>query len=706
MDAKRVKQALVIMASTGLLSWASSAQALVQLGYHMDFVLKDGTTVRVYPEAEERTGAAVQPPLPRYDPRVSTKPVGGDPCARLEQKYKERIGQSQRETARFQPQPKRQPSWLRSTPKLKGFYGYIGRPPAGWYYLPAEPKLSYKEGRPEATFVKFITDEETGKNAAEGGIFHLMVTYGLTKDQEEELRSLLIEAVPGTVLKGLVDLAPAKSGDNFVITSGTLSDKGFAPTGILSSGRAPTVPGGKAAIAGRLSGLGAQLIAKSFENPTADMSVTFAYDYIAKTQAFDAEVVINLDIVREAAECSLKTQDTERKRRWGGGWFIIPYVYTRTETTRVSRQELEEAYNTMIALGAVNIRIDQNLPDVDVSAIESSLMQAAMESFVSLQKTFASPEEFERLKAQEKDKRQPTADPSAAKWEVYKVRRKQEKLAGTIRFQITKGIAVYRTHSMTGNMGGLLRKHKNDVFTEVVLNDPFFKRGTITVDLDTEALELFEKNMVNNASVDVVIPFKGQNPYQNNDIFTRKGVQEGKILTKFTFATRGVDTSSQSCPFKYIESWSLAGGGKWPPNPEPKCSKEMAVTLTPPIVARTIDVEADLDEMERAGLRGADVRLRHRRYGIEKTETVRFRLAKPEPFVSKTVFVDKPSAGTSAPVVEYSIVFTHKERGALEPTPWQKLEGDFVFANISGLPTDYLRRLKSVVTEIKALLER
>jgi hypothetical protein len=236
------------------------------------------------------------------------------------------------------------------------------------------------------------------------------------------------------------------------------------------------------------------------------------------------------------------------------------------------------------------------------------------------------------------------------------------------------------------------------VFDEVLLNDPFFKRGKITVDLDTEALELFESNMVNNAAVKVVVPFRGD-PYTNDEVFTRTDVSEGGILKEFSFATRGQNVIDRSCVFKYIESWSLKGGGKWPPNPQAKCSSEMAVTLVPPITLRRIDVEADLDEMERAGVRGADVVLRHTRYGEEKTETARFRVAKGEPYLEHTLYVDKDD-----PSVQYKVVLTHRDKGKFS-TKWQTLEDDFVFASLSGLPKDTLEEIRDKIPEVKEIIE-
>lgn len=678
------------------------ANAAVQMGGHMDFVLSTGITVRVFPEAVDTGPIRPGNILPKKQ-KVNTKPPGGDMCKKMEKKYDERVGAKK-------PAKKNtiHPAWLKKTAKLKGssFRAFWKkRPkPVGFYYIVSEPRVAMTKKHPkskvllpEATFVKFITDEEEGKNAAEGGIFHVMATYGLTQKEEKELAAALKEAVPNAELRGMVDLEPSKQTDNFIVTSGTLSDEGFAPTGVLTSGRAPSFPGSKAAIAGRLSGLGAQLMEATFEHPTSDLSVTFAYDYIVKAPAYNAEIRIDLDKISEMAECTLRTQDSEKKEYWDikGGFIILPYIMAKkkTKTVRVSRKQLEEAYKMMVTLGAVEINIDQNLPDVDMSAIEASFMTMAMESFTNMQKSFMTSDELKaQQEAQEGEKKQ--RDPRAENYEVYTLKRKYERMTGVITMKLNKTVALYRTHSMTGNLGGLLRKHKKFVFKEQLLNDPFFKRGKITVDLDSEALELFEDKMVNNAAVKVVVPFK-KDSYTNDDVFTRADITDGSIIKEFSFATRGKGVMNRECVFKYIESWSLKGGGKWPLNPQPKCSQEMAVTLVPPITLRRIDVEADLDEMERAGVRGADVLLRHNRYGNEKVETARFRVAKGEAYLEHTLYVDKDDQS-----VDYKIVLTHKDKGKFS-TGWQKLEDDFVYANLTGLPKSTLEKIRTAIPDIQ-----
>jgi hypothetical protein len=674
------------------------------MGMHMDFVLSNGTAVRVFPAAEDTSAHNLRPRWGQ-PPNLPDQPED-ESCDELEKKYEERIGkkkQEQEAAKLMQVAAARRPNWLKSTPRLKAVFAIGGTmaeaKPSDWYYLPTVPKLSFSDGRPEATFVKFITDEEEGPDAAAGGIFHLMMSYGLTKAEESELQTLLEESVPGATLRGMVELTPSGTGENFIVTSGTLQDQQFAPTGVLTSGRAPSYPGSKAALAGRLSPIGAQLLASTFENPTADLSVTFAYDYVAKTKAFTAEVRINLDRVRKLAECSLDTQTSTRRTKKKWGWIIIPYYKESEEIDKVSREQYEHTYDVLRTTGAVTINIDQNLPDIDVASIESALIDKAMDSFMEIQRSFSMPDQGD-LDTGGEDEEGKDKDPKAANYEVLKIRKKRESMSGQISFSVTKSMAVYRSHVMTGNLGAELRDYKEEVFSTVVLNDPFFQRGRVLVDLDADALDLFEAGMINNVAVQVTPSYQGSNP--KDKIFDRQIVSDGKITESITFATGGQKLNA-SCPIRYSQSWSLRGGGKWPPDSQDECTREMNITLVPPIEARDIEVEADLDELERVGIRAVDVLLRHSRYGKEEIETVKFRVAKPEPYVETRIFVDKGE--TERTPVDFSLVFTHKEEGQLPQSPWVRLEGDFAYASVSGLPAAYADELGGLVGEVRELID-
>ncbi len=691
---------------------SSPTHAAIQMGGHMDFILSTNKTVRVFPEAMNNAPSRPRSILPQRR-RVSYKSPGTDSCANIKKQYDKHKSVRQSYLSKmFKKKRKISPKWLKKTKHIRNvsFRRQIfqNEQPKGWYYLPTEPQIAYKDNRPEATFLNFMTDEESSKGGAEGGIFHLMVTFGLTEFEEKELERLLKEAVPNAVLKGMVNLIPSQSKENFVVTSGTLSDTGFAPTGPLTSGYAPSFPGAKAALAGRLSDTGAQLMQATFENPTTDLSVTFVYDYIVKTMAYKAVVRIDMDLIQEATDCAVQTYSKKKSRGrrgiMGRGLNLLLGSGSKGKVT-IDEQDLEESYESLINMGAITIDIDQNQPDIDVSIVEAGLMELAMSSFVSMQKSFestsnkraeSSSQESETDKNSRKSREQ--ARRRADSYQTYTLKRKKTRKTGSLTMTINKGIALYRTHTMTGNIGGFLREHKDEIFSEVILNDPFFKRGIITVDLDVEALDLFAANMINNVNVEVFVPFP-ENSFTDSDQFTRADLASGKITKTFTFASRGEDPLEKRCNYYYIESWSLRGGGKFPKNPKKECAKEMVVTLVPPIEKRSIDSEADLEEMKELGIRGIDVVLDYSLYGKSKKETIRFRVAKGEGYLDKTIFVDK-----SNPEVKYKVIISHKTKGKIS-SDWEVLEGDLIAANISALPVSAIDKIKQKIPEISELID-
>lgn len=693
-----------------LMALSTSSDAAVQLGMHMDIVLSNGTTVRVFPAAGSSTKGS---PRPSWTPLPSPpRPANEDPCQALEDAYDaRRAGTSRIKASQAQVQMKpagtaMRPTWIKPTPALLRVIGNAAlksmAKPTAWYYLPTEPRLSFKNGEPEALFMNFITDETKDAGGAEGGLFHLLVTYGLTKEEESELRTELTKVVPGAVLKGQVDLLPAGNNQNFIVTSGTLSDKGFAPEGILTSGFAPTYPGGKAAMAARLDATGAQLLAKTFDSDsgTADLSVTFVYDYIAKTRAFTAELTIELDQIREVTECIERTRRTNKEKFFEFKVFF-PHIGERVKG--VTMEQIEGMYDLLLTSGMINIKIDQNLPDVDTSMIESALMTNAMESFLNMQRQFETPPL--NMPDTSSDDEDDDNTPKTDNYRVFEMATKRSRMQGRLSYRVTKEMAVYRSHAITGNMGAELRKYRDKVFSTALLNDPFFKRGEIIVSVDPEAFPLFDARQINNASVSIEVPIAGSTPFKDQAAFFAKDIASGIDAVKtFTFATNGKGSPDPDCIIKYTASWSLRGGGQWPSNPQPECSNQLAITLTPPIFSRTIDVEADLGELEALGIRAADVKLRHQRYGKTKIDTVKFRVASGEGYKSYEIFIDKSASGEQPPV-EYAIVFNHKVAGQLTQTPWQRLEGDFIIANVSGLPAAYLDSISSTVAGLKEFME-
>ncbi|MCD6389100.1 MAG: hypothetical protein J7L69_06790, partial [Desulfobulbaceae bacterium] len=155
-----------------------------------------------------------------------------------------------------------------------------------YYYLPTNPHVARDpDGTPKFSMLRFVTDKTKEAGGVEGGILHFLVEYGLSPQQEKEAAKLLAKKVKGAKLKGAVQLESGGEGNSFHVVSATLTDEGFTST-LVTSGKAPVMEGQRVAVAARLSGYGATLLAKSMEQPTTDISVVFDLKYLVKLPAY------------------------------------------------------------------------------------------------------------------------------------------------------------------------------------------------------------------------------------------------------------------------------------------------------------------------------------------------------------------------------------------------------------------------------------
>ena len=169
-----------------------------------------------------------------------------------------------------------------------------------YYYLPVNLRLSKRpDGTPEFLFLKFTSEKSAAQGGIGGGLMHFLMEWGLTPPQEEELRATL--KARKAELIGAAPLDEAGEGGSFQIVSATLSDKGMA-TALVTSGKAPLLPGGKAAAASRLTADGAQLLAATFEKTKSITDVSIALNYGYQTLMPAARGVVTVDwskLVRE-----------------------------------------------------------------------------------------------------------------------------------------------------------------------------------------------------------------------------------------------------------------------------------------------------------------------------------------------------------------------------------------------------------------------
>ncbi|NKB25298.1 MAG: hypothetical protein GKR87_13160 [Kiritimatiellae bacterium] len=124
-----------------------------------------------------------------------------------------------------------------------------------------------------------------------------MVEFSLPTNVLGGLEKELGEKVPGARIAGPVDLMEAiedgaEGVGSFEMISAVLSDEregGFTRS-VVSSGKAPLLPGSKAAVAALLNQEGATLLWDSFKGPASDVSISVHAYYEAKVKAYNAKV--------------------------------------------------------------------------------------------------------------------------------------------------------------------------------------------------------------------------------------------------------------------------------------------------------------------------------------------------------------------------------------------------------------------------------
>jgi tetratricopeptide (TPR) repeat protein len=175
--------------------------------------------------------------------------------------------------------------------------------PHKYYYVPDAPRLATKrDGTPEFTFIKYSKTDGTTK----GGIIHFLVTWGFSGGELSSAESALRLKDPEAKIAGPV---PFKEG-TFKVVSATAGEGGIFNRRIAGEGKAPIMPGQKAAVSIALTEEGASLLWESFKNPTSDISVMFDLKFSGVTPAFQAKLKVNWDKVYTQHDIKLHAEGT------------------------------------------------------------------------------------------------------------------------------------------------------------------------------------------------------------------------------------------------------------------------------------------------------------------------------------------------------------------------------------------------------------
>ncbi|HEY4654319.1 MAG TPA: hypothetical protein VIH22_07385 [Cyclobacteriaceae bacterium] len=570
-----------------------------------------------------------------------------------------------------------------------------------YYYLPTNLRLSEKEdGTPEFIFVKYTTEENEAAGGVQGALMHFLMEWGLNPDQEKELQQQIsaklgdlksvnprYAEVKNPKVLGPVTLKSDVEGETFRIVSGTLTNEKFTPN-MVTSGKAPLLPGSKMAVAAILEKNGAQLLAATFEKARSitDVSLNLRFQYEVLTPAVDGVITVNWTQISQLyQEFSREYSHTDKDDD------TLP-VSNSMSDDEITDTEKDSLFSFLIENKAVVIKLDQLKPD---NPIAKEVTDAFLEYFLSsvAEKDFALPEEGKPVESLNNE-----YQPSEGLYKyTFNSKRMETKMRmGTENYNLKLRIPVVQEMSITENLASWYDgvKHNKQCVTSVNLNDPFFQHREIHLILDGEAEQMFGDE-VNAVSVDIRKRRSSGNDFQDAITIDKKTLANG-TLASLTYA-RGEDKNPDVYEFR--TSWNLKGN-LYPEDPKWEKGDWKGINLVAPVAPRTILFEGDLTELQEMGIPRATLQLRYQKFGKEVETNIPLTVSKGQPLIEKVIYTDKDTRG-----YVYRLILTHKTEGKLV-LPWEaKINDDYVYATIpSDLNDKESDIFKTAVEMGKAIL--
>jgi len=540
-----------------------------------------------------------------------------------------------------------------------------------YYYLPVGLRLSRRtDATPEFLFLKYTTEQRAEAGGEQGGLIHFLMEWGLTQAQLQEAQTKLVTKIaelakaPGSPYRGIQNPKILGAVDvytedqSFRIISASLSDPGSAR--LVTSGSAPILPGSKAAVAGKLNPVTAQLLAATFEKNRSitDISLELNFMFNVMMPAVNGKITVDWSKVQEQMRSdSITYLHNDRGTKRGSD-------------DRYSYDQMSQFFSRCMERKAVVI-------DIDKTVVGDELADKIVEQFMNLMIESMTDKDMAANPTQPSDKEK-EQDPNVrhGRSYVYNKTVSEKRFERKIEvYNLNYRLTVPKNISLTSNLGAWYDAVRDNpkCVASVNLNDPFFQYRDINLILDIEAEQMFGSE-VNYVTINVRKQRSSGNPFEDHVTIDREYLRSRGIKATMTYA-RGEDRNPNV--YEYRAQWSLKGGNVYPESAPWIVGEWEGVTLSPPIKPVTIELEGDLDELKSSDITRVTAQVHYMKFGKEIEENIQLSAAAGEPVVQKTIFIDKNTRG-----YVYRLIFNHKTEGklALDWTP--QINDNYIYASI------------------------
>jgi len=466
--------------------------------------------------------------------------------------------------------------------------------PNTFYYIPNRPRIAtWPDGTPKLTFLKYT---KAGEQELKGGILHFFVTYSLTSQELQNVRSGLKKINPKAILKGPVIF---KKG-TFAVISAAVGEGGAFTRKVIGEGKAPLVSGSEVSVSIAVTPEGAAFLDEALKHPTYPVSIRFDMTYEGLTPKFNAKAKINWSKVRNYFEEYKKWRIYKTKKFWIFKWKVQKGT---GESLNIS--------DDLVSKQCIEIDVtgeDENMESI-LQTITDTVMREMFEMKIELP-TGATEEEGEGEEDSQKER-------------DYGVSTTMKTVTrtGTAEINLTKRLRQERdTGPMDASIGDTLRKYKNDkrVHDVINLDDPDLEDRTVYSILDGEDFDNFGK-YINFVTVSFKKAHPQGQPTTKDVIFNAKTFAERGNMLPFVYPRLGEGEGWLN--YDYKTTWSFMGGikveGNWARTDEP------AISLSPPHRYRTVDIIADEENVAQYNIKLITVTIKNRVFDRERVRQVK-----------------------------------------------------------------------------------
>ena len=475
-----------------------------------------------------------------------------------------------------------------------------------FYYLPNKIRLGeHEDGKTQFSFLRYVENEKQAAGSSSinegkgGGIVHALVEIKVEDEQIQRATSELQEKF-GIEDATIVGPVIYTDGEFSLVSSFAEEGSDFTKQ-VIGVGKAPVFAGNKAAVSLALTKLGAKILWESCQTPTPDLSFSFVMDLKGFTSPMNAKIIVNWDKVFSHNKFDI------------GVKVNVPGTVCIGADVSTAFDELREDGTIQV----INFGADEQMEKL-IDVAYKKLADMMFAPFTMPKDQNGTLNAIARGAQTLATTAQSIATPVTIK-AAYT--HKTQKKKGMYTIDLSKAAKESMSIRFDENLGSDISKCE-ECFTQINLDDPFYKQREVLVSIDGLNSDQFSK-YINFVTVSMKKDH-GNNESTVDEIRIAENEFKNALGNPFRllygWKDEADDNRGEWLKYNYKTSWSFFGDhsveGEW------YQSDQVGLNLAPPFHPVQVSVEADPDMLKEAKIRLATVKFYYDYGAGEKIEQV------------------------------------------------------------------------------------